>query len=71
MIFDIPTLLEFITKTVTLVPGKPPGSLSIYIIYHLGDVVLTGTPEGVGPLKSGNKVEFGITGVVQASFEVK
>ncbi|KAH7729393.1 Protein FAHD-1 [Aphelenchoides avenae] len=56
MIFDIPTLLEFITKTVTLVPG---------------DVVLTGTPEGVGPIKPGNKVEFGITGVIQASFEVK
>lgn len=29
MIFDIPTLLEFITKTVTLVPGKLRGSLSM------------------------------------------
>jgi 2-keto-4-pentenoate hydratase/2-oxohepta-3-ene-1,7-dioic acid hydratase in catechol pathway len=33
MIFDIPTLIEFITEDITLVPG---------------DVILTGTPSGVG-----------------------
>jgi len=33
MIFDIPTLIEFITRAFTLLPG---------------DVILTGTPHGTG-----------------------
>ena len=33
MIFDIPTLIEIITEVMTLLPG---------------DVIVTGTPEGVG-----------------------
>jgi 2-keto-4-pentenoate hydratase/2-oxohepta-3-ene-1,7-dioic acid hydratase in catechol pathway len=42
LIFDIGTLLAFITEHITLEPG---------------DVVLTGTPGGVGPLVSGDVVE--------------
>ncbi len=41
-IFDIPTLLEAITRLMTLEPG---------------DIISTGTPEGVGPLTPGDVVE--------------
>lgn len=41
-IFDLPTLIEYVTKHMTLEPG---------------DVIATGTPEGVGPLKPGDVVE--------------
>ena len=39
MIFQIPTLIEYISKFVTL---------------HEGDMILTGTPSGVGPVKDGD-----------------
>jgi len=55
-IFKIPTILEYITKFVTLEPG---------------DLVLTGTPEGVGPVKSGDRIQCGISGIVEMSFEVE
>jgi 2-keto-4-pentenoate hydratase/2-oxohepta-3-ene-1,7-dioic acid hydratase in catechol pathway len=54
-LFDIPTLLEFTSKTVTLEPG---------------DLLLTGTPAGVGPVKSGDQIEIGITGISTAVFTV-
>jgi 2-keto-4-pentenoate hydratase/2-oxohepta-3-ene-1,7-dioic acid hydratase in catechol pathway len=41
-IFPIPKLLAYITAAMTL---------------EAGDLVLTGTPAGVGPLKAGDKVE--------------
>jgi 2-keto-4-pentenoate hydratase/2-oxohepta-3-ene-1,7-dioic acid hydratase in catechol pathway len=47
MIFDIPTLIATITSVMTLLPG---------------DVILTGTPEGVGPMKPGDEVEVSIAG---------
>jgi 2-keto-4-pentenoate hydratase/2-oxohepta-3-ene-1,7-dioic acid hydratase in catechol pathway len=47
-IFGIPTLLSFITAAMTLEPG---------------DVVLTGTPSGVGPLKAGDQVEVSVQGL--------
>jgi 2-keto-4-pentenoate hydratase/2-oxohepta-3-ene-1,7-dioic acid hydratase in catechol pathway len=47
-IFSIPTLLSFITAAFTLEPG---------------DVILTGTPSGVGPLKAGDRVEVSIAGL--------
>lgn len=47
-IFDAPTVLEWITASMTLLPG---------------DVVLMGTPEGVGPLRSGETVEVEVPGV--------
>ncbi len=47
-IFDVPVLLEAITRAMTLEPG---------------DVVLTGTPSGVGPLKPGDRVEVSIEGL--------
>ncbi|WP_309570995.1 fumarylacetoacetate hydrolase family protein [Deinococcus sp.] len=48
MIFDVPTILTYVTRFVTLEPG---------------DVVLTGTPEGVGPLQSGDTVEVEVGGI--------
>ncbi|HEY3706338.1 MAG TPA: fumarylacetoacetate hydrolase family protein [Terracidiphilus sp.] len=47
-IFSIPQLLEYITQAITLVPG---------------DLVLTGTPAGVGPLSSGDRVDISIAGL--------
>jgi len=48
LIFDIPTLLAHITSVMTLLPG---------------DVILTGTPEGVGPMQAGDEVEVSIAGL--------
>ena len=45
MIFKIPTLIAYITAVMTLYPG---------------DVILTGTPAGVGPLHSGDTLEVEI-----------
>jgi 2-keto-4-pentenoate hydratase/2-oxohepta-3-ene-1,7-dioic acid hydratase in catechol pathway len=47
-IFPIPELLSYITAAITLEPG---------------DLVLTGTPAGVGPLKAGDRVDVSISGL--------
>jgi 2-keto-4-pentenoate hydratase/2-oxohepta-3-ene-1,7-dioic acid hydratase in catechol pathway len=47
-IFPIPKLLSYISAVMTLEPG---------------DLVLTGTPAGVGPLKAGDCVEITIPGL--------
>ena len=52
MVFDIPTLLSYISGVMTLEPG---------------DLVLTGTPGGVGTLASGDVVEVEIAGVSRVS----
>nr|ABF96675.1 isomerase, putative [Oryza sativa Japonica Group] len=36
-----------------------------------GDVILTGTPEGVGPVRPGQKIKAGITGLVDVEFDVQ
>lgn len=41
MVFDVPTQIEFISRHITLEPG---------------DILSTGTPEGIGPLKDGDEV---------------
>jgi 2-keto-4-pentenoate hydratase/2-oxohepta-3-ene-1,7-dioic acid hydratase in catechol pathway len=46
--FGVATLIEYITTFMTLLPG---------------DVVLTGTPEGVGKLTAGDEVEVEVEGV--------
>ncbi len=44
-----------------------PSDLLVYISRHMtlhpGDVILTGTPEGVGPLAEGDRVEVEVSGV--------
>jgi len=48
LIFDIPTLVAHVSSVMTLLPG---------------DVILTGTPEGVGPMNVGDEVEVSIAGI--------
>ena len=48
MVFGVATLVEYITAFMTLLPG---------------DVILTGTPEGVGPIEHGDIVEVEVEGV--------
>ena len=48
MIFDVPALVAHVSSVMTLLPG---------------DVILTGTPEGVGPMKVGDEVEVTIAGI--------
>ncbi len=55
-IFPLPELLAFITSAFTLEPG---------------DLVLTGTPSGVGPLKPGDRVEVSAPGLGVLSNTVK
>ena len=47
-IFSIPQLLAYITAAITLEPG---------------DLVLTGTPSGVGPLAPGDHVDVSLAGL--------
>uniref|UniRef100_A0A8R1TTI7 Oxaloacetate tautomerase FAHD1, mitochondrial n=1 Tax=Onchocerca volvulus TaxID=6282 RepID=A0A8R1TTI7_ONCVO len=56
MIFDIPTLIEVLTKYVTMEPG---------------DMLLTGTPSGVTAVKSGDCIEFGLEGIALFKFYVQ
>ena len=48
LIFDIPTLIAAVSSVMTLLPG---------------DVILTGTPEGVGPMQVGDEVEVAVEGL--------
>jgi 2-keto-4-pentenoate hydratase/2-oxohepta-3-ene-1,7-dioic acid hydratase in catechol pathway len=48
LIFDVPTLIAHVTSVMTLLPG---------------DVILTGTPEGVGPMNVGDEVEVTVAGI--------
>ncbi|TFV46823.1 fumarylacetoacetate hydrolase family protein [Blastococcus sp. TF02A_35] len=48
LLFGIPTLISYISRVMTLLPG---------------DVVLTGTPSGVGPIRAGQQVECAIQGL--------
>jgi len=48
LIFDVSALVSYISSVMTLLPG---------------DVILTGTPEGVGPMNPGDEVEVAIAGI--------
>jgi len=48
MVFGVATIIEFVTEFMTLLPG---------------DVIMTGTPEGVGKLEPGDRVEVEIDGI--------
>lgn len=48
MIFDVPTVVAYVSHMMTLEPG---------------DLLLTGTPDGVGPLVAGDSLEVEIAGV--------
>lgn len=48
MVHDIPTLIEYVSGIMTLLPG---------------DVILTGTPAGVGPIAAGQTVSVTVDGL--------
>ena len=48
LMWDVPFLMEFITDCMTLLPG---------------DIVSTGTPVNVGPMKKGDKVTVCVEGI--------
>jgi len=48
MIFKIPEIIAFVTQVMTLLPG---------------DVILTGTPAGIGPMAAGSTVAVSIEGI--------
>ena len=48
MIFDVPSLISYVSHVMTLLPG---------------DVILTGTPAGVGPIEDGDTVSITIEGI--------
>lgn len=56
LIFNVPKLVSFISHIMTLNPG---------------DVILTGTPSGVGPLKPGDVVTIEIEGIGKLTNSVK
>lgn len=48
LLHDIPKLIEWVSTVMTLLPG---------------DVILTGTPEGVGPMTAGQNVSVTVSGI--------
>ena len=48
MVRDVPALVSYVSAAMTLLPG---------------DVILTGTPAGVGPMVAGQRVEVEIEGI--------
>ena len=48
LLHDVPALVSWVSRIMTLLPG---------------DVILTGTPEGVGPLQDGQKVSVSVDGL--------
>nr|XP_027204054.1 acylpyruvase FAHD1, mitochondrial-like [Dermatophagoides pteronyssinus] len=56
MMFTIPHLISYISQYFTL---------------EIGDLILTGTPDGVGPVKSNDIIEIGIGDVSKASFKIQ
>jgi 2-keto-4-pentenoate hydratase/2-oxohepta-3-ene-1,7-dioic acid hydratase in catechol pathway len=48
MLFNVPKLVSFISSCMTLLPG---------------DVIATGTPEGIGPMNKGDTIEIMIEGL--------
>jgi 2-keto-4-pentenoate hydratase/2-oxohepta-3-ene-1,7-dioic acid hydratase in catechol pathway len=56
MIFDVPTIVSYVSHMMTLEPG---------------DLILTGTPEGVGPLVAGDSLEVEIDGIGRLKLRVE
>ena len=55
MLHNIPELISAISEIMTLEPG---------------DLILTGTPEGIGPVEPGQTIVAGIKGLVEVTFPV-
>ena len=55
LIWSVPEMISILSKTMTLLPG---------------DIIYTGTPEGVGPISKGDKVTGGVEGVGEVSITI-
>jgi 2-keto-4-pentenoate hydratase/2-oxohepta-3-ene-1,7-dioic acid hydratase in catechol pathway len=56
LIFDIPALVAFVSAVMTLLPG---------------DIISTGTPAGIGPIRPGDRVAIKVAGVGELSNPVE
>ncbi len=56
MMFSVSDLIAYISKYITL---------------EHGDLILTGTPSGVGPVKRGDKIEAGLIGDNSLTYTMK
>jgi 2-keto-4-pentenoate hydratase/2-oxohepta-3-ene-1,7-dioic acid hydratase in catechol pathway len=56
MVYDVPRLIEYATSFYTLYPG---------------DLIFSGTPEGVGPVKPGDEIRAGIERIGEFTIQVK
>ena len=55
MIFSLPSMIEYISSVFTL---------------EEGDLIFTGTPEGVGQVKHGDRIEAELEGFIKISHRV-
>jgi len=55
MLFPIPYIVRYLSEVFSL---------------QEGDLIFTGTPEGVGPLKNGDEVRFVMSGLIETDFRV-
>lgn len=56
MVHNIPFLISYVSRIMTL---------------EEGDLIITGTPEGVGPVPAGSVLTAGITGLIDVRFPVE
>jgi len=56
MIYSIPEIIAYISTVMTL---------------EMGDIIFTGTPSGVGPVKSGDHLRIGLEDQIEADFIVE
>lgn len=56
MLFDVPSIISFISTCMTLLPG---------------DIIATGTPQGIGPMQRGDTIEVRIEGLATLKNSVK
>ncbi len=55
LIWSVPEMISILSKTMTLGPG---------------DLIYTGTPEGVGPINKGDKIIGGVEGIGEISINI-
>ena len=55
LIWSVPEMISILSKTMTLKPG---------------DIIYTGTPEGVGPISKGDKISGGVEGIGEISITI-
>jgi len=56
LIFDVPRLIEYASSFYTLYPG---------------DLIMTGTPEGVGPVRAGDTINATVAGIGSITVAVR